>query len=294
MDHAAAHERIVDLALEADGLARLETSTAPEDRDLLAHVRTCAACQADVAASRRLSDNLHQALGGVRETGGGQPEAAVQPIMAPDSLRAAVLEAAHAERAERTLPATPSTGASHRPTATRWAARLLGSRPWSPPRWAAGLAAALVIAILGGVTGMQLQRSAQGPGTESVAGVVASLDRVLAADDHRIVQLRAADGTVAGAVAWSRRDFAVLASSLSEPPTGQIYRCWLEWSGKSASIGVMEFTGTTAYWTGSVGEWAAVAFDPATRFVVTLEPATSGTVPSQPSSPVVLQADLGT
>jgi hypothetical protein len=288
MDHAAAHERIVDLALEADGLARLETSGAPEDRALLDHVRTCATCRPDVAASRRLSDNLRQALDGAREAGGGQPEAAVQPIAAPDSLRSAILDAARREQA------APEASQGIRPAALARGWTLFGSRAWSPPRWAVGLAAALAIAIIGGLGGMQLQRSAQGPGSESVAEVVASLDHVLAADDHRIVQLRAADGTVAGAVAWSRRDFAVLASSLSTPPAGHVYRCWLQWSGRSASIGVMEFAGDTAYWTGSVGEWAAVAFDPATRFVVTLEPATSGAEPTAPSTPVVLQADLGT
>ncbi|MBI3751100.1 MAG: hypothetical protein HY263_05525, partial [Chloroflexi bacterium] len=58
-------------------------------------------------------------------------------------------------------------------------------------------------------------------------------------------------------------------------------------------IGVMDFAGDTAYWTGSVGDWAAVAFDPGTQFVVTLE-ADGGMPPSSPTTPAVLVADLGT
>lgn len=274
MDHASAHERIADLALEAGGLDRLASSGDPADRALMDHVQGCDACQADVAASRTLSDGLRRALADL-------PMAtSVEPIAPPVSLRAAVLDAAHREREAQRGPAR----------------EVRPGRPerlaWLRPRWAAGLAAALAIALLGGVAGSQLQRLSDGTGSDSVAAVVATLNRVLAADTHRIAPLRTAGGAVAGSVAWSRQDFAVLASSLPKPPAGRTYRCWLQWAGKSVAIGTMEFAGETAYWTGSVGDWAAIAFDPGTRFIVTLE--ADGSPPSSgPTTPAVLVADLG-
>jgi len=286
MDHAAAHERIADLALEADGLDRLEASTAPEDRALQEHLRGCAACRLDVATSRRLSDGLRQALSDLPGA------SSVQPIVPPESLRAAILEAASREGASSRTSAEIA-GPARAADTTRRAGVLARPRTWGASQWAFGIAAAVAIAILGGLAGMQLQRTSEGSGGDSIVAVVSTLDRVLAADQHRIVQLRTPDGTAAGAVAWSQRDFAVLATSLTPPPAGQVYRCWLQWSGKTAFIGAMEFAGDTAYWTGSVGDWAAVAFDPGTRFVVTLEPS-AGAPPKAPTTPAVLQADLGT
>jgi anti-sigma-K factor RskA len=281
MDHAAAHERIADLALESGALDVLGTSADPTDRALLDHIRGCDECRADAAASRALSDGLRRALLDLPGSSG------LQPIAAPDALRAAVLEAA---RRDPLRGGTVPGEASSEPPGSRgrrWDA-------WLRPRWAAGLAAALMIALVGGLAGSQLARLTPGDGSESVVVVVATLNRVLAADHYRIVPLRTAAGASAGSVAWSRQDFAVLASTLAKPPSGQTYRCWLQWSGKSAAIGVMEFAGTTAYWTGSVGDWAAVAFGPGARFVVTLEPTTSPGPGAVPTSPILLQADLGT
>jgi hypothetical protein len=287
VDHAAAHERIADLALEAGGLERLATSISDADRALRDHLRTCGSCRAELAAARGLRDRLRAAF----ETIPGA--ATVEPIAPPDALRAAILDAAHREGAPQAEPAgTPGKGGSL-PGGRRFRLVLASRFGFGAPRWAAGLAAALVIALLGGAAGMEVERLSQGPGDDSIAGVVATVDRVLAADQHRIVQLRTPDGTVAGSVAWSQRDFAVLATSLSTPPPGHVYRCWLQWPDQAASVGVMEFAGPTAYWTGSVGEWASVAFDPATRFVVTLEP-DAGVAPGKPTTPPVLQADLGT
>lgn len=280
MDHASAHERIADLALEAGGFERLDSSSAPDDHALMDHVRGCGACQADMTASRDLSDGLRRALANL-------PAASwVEPIAAPPALRAAVLDAAHRER--ESLNRAPAPDARPAPPRARreWLA-------WLRPNWATGLAAALTIAILGGVAGSQLQRWSGANGSDSVVAVVATLNRVLAADAHRVVPLRTPDGAAAGSVAWSRQDFAVLASTLSKPAAGKTYRCWLQWAGKSAAIGTMDFAGDTAYWTGSVGDWAAVAFDPGTQFIVTLE-AAGGLAPASPTTPAVLVADLGT
>jgi anti-sigma-K factor RskA len=57
---------------------------------------------------------------------------------------------------------------------------------------------------------------------------------------------------------------------------------------RPSPIGVIDFAGDTAYWTGSVAAWASVTLE------VTLEPAATPPSGSAPTGPVVLQADLGT
>jgi hypothetical protein len=276
MDHAEAHERLADLLLEPDRLARLPASTDLDDRAFLAHLRGCPECRSELAALGPLQRRLREAFGD------GDASMA-EPIAPPDALRAAVLAQAHAE--PRTRPIAPGT---------RPAAPIVVARRWSAPRWSVGLAAALVIALLGGAAGMQLQRMTGTGLSDSAVAVVSTVERVLAADPHWVVPLRTAAGTAAGSVAWSRQDFAVLATGLVAPARGQVYRCWLEWSGKVAPIGVMDFAGDTAYWTGSVGAWASVTLDPTTRFIVTLESAAPPPSGGVPAGPALLQADLGT
>jgi hypothetical protein len=290
MDHAEAHERLADLALEPDGIDRLDPArvggtrtdaTRVEDRALAEHVRGCPTCSADVTATRALRDRLRLALTGVDAT-------AVEPIATPDWLREAVVESARREP-RLAVPAPEPPGRAAEPTST---GRRAGPRlpRWSASRWAAGIAAGLAIALLGGVAGSALQRPRDGGPEASLAAVVATLDRVLAAADHRLVQLTTPEGAAAGSAAWSSSDFAVLTSSLAAPPGDRVYRCWLVWSGKWASVGVMEFVGVTAYWTGPTGEWATVLAEPGTRFVVTLEP--TGAPAARPTGGTVLQASL--
>jgi hypothetical protein len=117
--------------------------------------------------------------------------------------------------------------------------------------------------------------------------VTAVLGRVLSEPDHRVVSLAAADGTKQGSVAWSTHDLAVMTTALDRPPTGQVYRCWIERDGVRSPVGQMWFVGDLAYWTGSLDDWATITLDGGGRFGVSLEPASGGTG-GQP----VLVADL--
>jgi hypothetical protein len=67
----------------------------------------------------------------------------------------------------------------------------------------------------------------------------------------------------------------VLTTALQSPPAGQVYRCWIEQDGAGVAVGEMQFSGSTAYWAGSLGSWGnAVA--PSGRFWVSLEPVAGG------------------
>jgi hypothetical protein len=105
--------------------------------------------------------------------------------------------------------------------------------------------------------------------------------------DHKVVGLTAADGTMQGSVAWSDHDLAVMTTALEKPPADLVYRCWIERNGVRSPVGNMWFVGDLAYWTGSLDDWATISLDDGGRFGVSLEPAGGGTG-GQP----VLAADL--
>jgi Anti-sigma-K factor rskA len=298
LDHAAAHERLADLALEGDALDRLAASAMPEDRALLGHLEGCDACQAEVAASAALRDALRTAFQAMPDL------PSLDPIQPPPALRAGVLAAARQEPRTGTFsgPARATAGASAADASTGGSGELdrrrpvvLGSRGrWLAgvaSRWPAAIAAALVLAVVGGAVGLQLGRRSGEEDAASMVGVVATLDRVLTAEPHWVAPLQAGTATV-GSVSWSKSDFAVLTTALRPPADGRVYRCWLEHDGRWAVIGQMDFGGTTAYWTGSVGDWATLDVSDGTRFVVTLESSASPAPNGVPTSPIVLQADL--
>jgi len=271
MDHAAAHERIEDLLLDPARLAALASSTTPEDVALRVHVADCPSCRSDLVAwqdlQRWISASLPATLGAAT--------AAVDPIELPPSLRAATIDAIRQPQPE-----------------SRGVVRVL--RPArSRPRFATWLGLAASIAVLAGAGLFTVDQVAQKNAAEAdaraVTSAIAAVDRVLAEPQHRAVPLHTTTGAAAGSVSWSTHDFVVLTTALVPPPTGQRYRCWLEDGDHSVPIGWMFFAGQTAYWTGSLDEWATFQISPATKFVVTLEAAGS----TDRTGQAVLSADLG-
>jgi Anti-sigma-K factor rskA len=269
MDHPAAHDRIEDLLLEPTRLAGLDTSTAPEDAALRDHVAGCAACRADLETWRSLQEAISESLPG-SETAA---RAAVQPVELPPSLRAATIDSIR-----RSQPRSVVTAL--RPVRER-------------PRLVAWLSLAASIIVLAGaglVTVDQVNQNAVAQEeARSLTSAIAAVDRVLAEPDHRAVALKSASGAAAGSISWSSHDLVVLTTALTAPAGGQRYRCWLEDGGTSVPIGWMDFAGQTAYWIGTLDEWATFQIGPSTRFVVTLEPAGSTTR----TGADVLSADLG-
>jgi hypothetical protein len=268
LDHAAAHERIADLALETSALERLADSADPDDAALREHLAQCERCTAEVAAWLDVHDSIGAALAGADAHD-------VARIAAPAALRDRVLE--------RIATPAREAQAGRRP------------RPWRylrPGRaiWRSALALAAVVALLvvGGV-GAALVRDQQAQietaqsGSRALANALATANRVLADPDHWAVPLAApAGGAGSGTLAWTRHDLVVLASGLPAPPAGQVYLCWLASSAAGAGepdgltrVGYMHYIEGQAFWASSLDGWAQIDLVPGSRFVVTLATAHS-------------------
>ncbi len=279
MDHAAAHERIADLALEPGRLAALHASPDQLDRALLDHAAGCDACRTDIEGWVRTEGALRLTL-----AGGPGPTPELAPIRAPESLRAVVLANVEASDAAPG-PAVRPDRATPTPTA-RFRAR---------PRPALlGLAAALVIAVVGGVAmaGQVARIDRLAAQARGLALAMTAVDRVLADPGHQVAELRTPEGARGGSISWTRRDLVVLTNALAEPAGEALYRCWLSDGGQGWAVGRMYFADGTGYWVGSLDEWAAFEIGPTTVFRVSLEP--PGADPAKREGPIVLEADLGT
>jgi len=278
MDHGTAHERIEDLLLDPARLAALNASRAPEDLALREHLAGCPACQADLdgwaQVQAAIADALPDSL--------GDANAVVQRVELPPSLRARVLASVRSASAESSLIPIPM--ASER---RRWTALRAPRTAWL------SLAAALVVLVVGaGVLVDQASRlgSAQEE-AQGLTAAMAAVDRVLSDPAHRMVALTSPQGATGGSISWTHHDLVVLSSALAAPKPGEVYRCWLNSGGDSGwAVGKMYFSGSTAYWVGSLDAWAAFEIGPNTTFRVSLEP--PGADPKTRSGPIVLEASL--
>ena len=278
MDHGSAHERIEDLLLEPARLAALESSPARDDIALREHLAGCPACRADLESWAGLQAAVADAL----QSSPADANAAVQPLEPPPSLRTRVLTAMRSASADAALAPVPMASEGR-----RWAAFRAPRTAWL------GLAAALVLIVVGaGVLVDQAVRLTDVQGeARGLAGAMAAVDRVLSEPQHRVVALTTPAGAAGGSISWTRHDLVVLSTALTEPRAGEIYRCWLSNDGQGWAIGKMYFAGSTAFWVGSVDEWASFEIGPTTMFRVSLEP--PGANPTTRSGPIVLEAALG-
>lgn len=262
MDHAEAHERLGDLALDPARLLRFDEDPAPDAAELREHLATCEECRAELVALRETDRAIRDAFAAAVET--GPPTI----LHAPPNLRDRVLAAAR-EDPYPAFDVDPATArATPRPAEVARAMR----------RWLSlALAAALVAAIgLGGVLSQRIvDLSAARAELQEMTQAVAMLDRILAAEKHVVVALETADGTPGGVIAWNREEVVVLSTWLDRPPDGREYACWMEENGERWNVGSMQFSGSTAYWAGPLEGWNAT-FDPGTRFGVSLSPPAGG------------------
>lgn len=277
MDHAEAHERIADLALDPSQLATLETSPAADNAALRQHIATCPRCQAAVQDWRTFQASLNSALDGNRRE-------QLEPITPPADLRRRVLAAAHAEP-KSTQPTRPADNV----------VALSTRRPLVSFTGLLALAAVFALVAVG--LGMLFVRdeSAKLDTAQTqhqwLTNTVAAVNRILVTPDHHVVSLANAQGTPAGTLAWSRHDLVVLSNGLAQPASGQVYRCWLNYEGQDTPMGWMWFVDGNAFWTSSTNDWASIDFNPDKQFLVTLE--STDNQGTTHAGPIVLQATLG-
>ncbi len=265
IDHAEAHERLADLALEPASMARLDT--APEHADLRDHLASCASCRADLASWRATLVALDEAVGStVGRPGRLRDLVSEAPVEPPASLRAAVARIPGPGAVPLRDPTIP-TAVSGAPRLAR-----IG---W---RRALASVAVLIVLVSGGTilrdqatTNDSTRATAQA--LEQVAGV---LDRVLLEPGHREVALADASGAARGTLAWSTHDLVVMTTALAPGAPGTVYRCWVERAGVRTPVGQMWFAGSLASWTGSLDDWATISLAGGGRFGVSLEPSAGG------------------
>ena len=267
MDHAEAHVRVMDLALEPARLREFDRDMSSESRDLQAHLATCARCRAELAAWRATIAALDTAVS-TAPTDASVPATSLRGLTAsehatalPPELRARTLAAAR----ERPTSPKPYVAASR--------------RAMRPPAWLA-MAAAVVVLVVG-ASAVVVDRSQQldraRADTAALNGVATSLDLILEDPSHKVALLSLPSGTPGGTVSWSATTgtMVVLANSLQSPQPGQVYRCSIEQGGARVVVGEMHFSDSIAYWAGPLDSWGA-APQSGGRFVVSLEPTGGG------------------
>jgi len=224
-EHRDAREALELAAVEPGGLDRLEAGDTAEAAVVVAHLAGCPACLEEMARLRRA-------------------DAMLRPILfsAPDpALR------------ERTLAFVRATGVP-RGASRVPASRVPAVRRRAPFGWAAALAAALVVGLLGGAL---IVRVAAPDGNADPAVAFDQVTRETTARnatrDTREMVLTGDPGMGGTLIlSPSAGRMVVSATGLGTPPRGSEYRCWVEVNGTRIALGAMWWAGDVAWWAGDV------------------------------------------
>lgn len=277
MDHAEARELLELAAVEPGGLDRLMAGDIPDAAALAGHLAGCPDCTVVLARLRRDAAVI----------------ASVVRSTPPPALRERTLSYVRQIGRDRsaavlaTVPTAPTAAGSE-------SVRPAGS--WPRGRRIAvlaGLAAALIAAIAG--TGLIVgarneallaERNAQIARQENVVKALSRVTtwtlRVEAQPDARRVELASPGADATGSILFSpsSQELVVVATGLTEPPTGRELRCWMEVDGQRSPVGKMFFGGDLSYWAGPVDTLGEVGSS--ARFGVTLVDAEGTSVEGDP------------
>ena len=263
MDHTEARVLLMDLALAPARVRMLVEDSASMPPALRAHIQTCGDCKTELESWRLTVAALDMAVS-AGSADADDPARSIRELAAsagaatmPPGLRERTLTAASDSTSPQ--PILPDSG-------VRRARRL--------PVWLAA-AAALVLLVGGGAFAVDrtFQLNQANSEISALASATTDLDRILADPGHKVAQLATLDGKPAGSVSWStaQDQVVVLTSALQPPPAGQVYRCRVMNNGSATVVGEMRFSGSVAYWAGSLSSWGA-SFAPGSQFTVSLEP----------------------
>jgi hypothetical protein len=230
---------------------------------LRAHIQTCSDCKTELESWRSTVAALDTAVS-PSSAEADDPARSLRELAA--STGAATLPPG---LRERTLAAA---GESASPLPIRGISEARRARRL--PVW---LAAAAVLVLLVGGGAFTVDRTFQlnqaNSELSALTSATSDLDRILADSGHKVAQLSTLDGTPAGSVSWStaQDQVVVLTTALQAPPDGRVYRCRVVSNGSAVIVGEMSFSGSVAYWAGSISSWGA-NFTPGSQFTVSLEP----------------------
>jgi hypothetical protein len=236
-EHRDAREALELAAVEPGGLDRLEAGDTAEAAAVVAHLAGCPACLEEMARLRRA-------------------DALLRPILAsaPDpALRERTLAFVRAAGVPRGAAGEPASrvprGAAGEP-----APRAPAARRRVRFGWAAALAAALVVGLLGGALVVRVA-APDGNADPAVAldQVTRETTALIASGDSREVVLTGDPGK-SGTLILSPTAgrMVVSATGLATPPSGSEYRCWVEVNGTRVALGAMWWAGNVAWWAGDV------------------------------------------
>jgi hypothetical protein len=195
-----------------------------------------------------------------------------RPLVAA-SAAAGTADVAVGAAAEAGAPAVLAPAAMA-PAAGGDAARRARRTQWLG--WAGTIAAAVLLSVVTTTAvvnnRVDNQIAAQNVEIAALETVATDTMGVAAEPDAEHVALRSvSDPAVAGELVYSSSNTAlvVTATGLTQPPTGHVYRCWLEVGGKREPVGRMFFSTHLAYWTGEVA--ALSGLSDGARFGVSLD-----------------------
>jgi Anti-sigma-K factor rskA len=243
MDHDDVLEQIELAAVEPGGLERLMAGDTPVAAAVVGHLAGCDRCAEelrrisraapllrDVVASTPPTDLRERTLAYVREHGRSRAETAIA-AGGPEPAQVA-----------RDAGGSPRRG------------RI--------PAWAVAAAAAIVLVV--GSVGFIAGRADVDRYGDAVSALEtvneATLD-ISADPDSRRVTLASPDGgSTTGTLLFSPSTsrLVVVATDLSEPPSGKEYRCWVVVDGERQKVGKMFFAEELAYWVGDTPEVSAI------------------------------------
>jgi len=237
MEHDAVIEAIELAALEPGGLDRLMAGDTATSQAVAGHLAGCPVCTAALAATDRESRVIADVV-------------ATTPTA---DLRIRTLATVQLRGVRRGQPGSvPPVELVTAPVALQPAPRRGRKRAW-----VAAIAAAVLLSV--GVTTVVVtsrtdaQLAAQADTIKDLRQVTEYTVQVASAPDATSVALTGThDPSMSGSIVFSptTTELVVVATGLTEPPSGQEYRCWMDIGAGRVRIGKMFFGGGLAYWVG--------------------------------------------
>jgi hypothetical protein len=255
MDHEEVLEQLELAAVEPGGLDRLMAGDTAEAAAIAGHLAGCPACATDLERLRRSVPMLRDVI---RTT----PSPELRDRTLAFVREHGVARVPQAAATVSAAPVRPAAASATQPVATARSSMISRTLPW-----VAAIAAAVLISVVATTaivtTAVDMRLTAQEDSIRALEYVTVSTIAITGEPDVERVALEPTAGTASeGTLMFSpsTTELVVVAGGLTEPPSAQEYRCWVEVEGERVNVGKMFFADELAYW---VGDVPAVASLPA-------------------------------